>query len=150
VTVYFDADDLELSEGCSALLETIKTKGKREDIYAFQRKFGTLFLLQFLFKNILLTWTTTPTGFVFTNTVQLGGRLHSTRDVSTLSGSSTSAKKDAMKLAAGANFSSPFGSASLSASYERGSGSETAQSNAKSREALTWEAQGGETLLGSK
>ena len=55
-----------------------------------------------------------------------------------------------MKLAAGANFSSPFGSASLSASHGRGSGSQNGQSNAHSQEALTWEAQGGETLLGSK
>ncbi|KAI5863781.1 hypothetical protein GGS23DRAFT_565308 [Durotheca rogersii] len=78
-------------------------------------------------------------GLVFTTTVQLGGRLHSTQDASTPSASSTSAKKDAMKLAAGANFSSPFVS-----------GSQNAQSDAHSQEALTWEAQGGETLLGSK
>lgn len=147
--VYFDADDLELSESCSTLPETIKTTKDVKYIKTFQRKFGALIMFQSLYRKSHANRTKT-TGFVFTTTAHLGGRLHSTRDVSTLSASSASAKKDAMKLAAGANFLSPYGSASLSAGYGYGSGDENAQGNAKSHEALTWEAQGGETLLGSK
>jgi len=55
-----------------------------------------------------------------------------------------------MKLAAGANFASPFGSASFSGSYAKGSGDQKEKSSSHGQEDLTWEAQGGETLLGSK
>lgn len=60
------------------------------------------------------------------------------------------AKKDALKVAAGVNFSSPFGSASGSFSYAKNNNSQSTDTSDKSSESLTWEAQGGETLVGSK
>jgi hypothetical protein len=55
-----------------------------------------------------------------------------------------------MKIAAGANFNSPFVTASLSAKYEKGDSKQSGSSSAKTNEALTWDAEGGETLLCSK
>ncbi|EFY85219.1 hypothetical protein MAC_08730 [Metarhizium acridum CQMa 102] len=75
---------------------------------------------------------------------------NSTRDSSTLVANDMDAKKDSMKLAAGANFACPFGSASVSVSDSKGSSSQSSQRSEQGQEALTWEAQGGETLLGSK
>ncbi|KAG8408498.1 hypothetical protein J3458_019534 [Metarhizium acridum] len=128
VTVYFDADDLDISDECNALLQAIQSNRKAEDVATFRRKFGHL----------------------FTTSVQLGGRLQSTRDSSTLVANDMDAKKDSMKLAAGANFACPFGSASVSVSDSKGSSSQSSQRSEQGQEALTWEAQGGETLLGSK
>ena len=68
-----------------------------------------------------------------------------------MAGSTAAAKKDAMKLAAGANFNIPFvGSGSVSGSYAQGSDQQTSRSTQHSYEAMTWEAEGGETLLCSK
>jgi len=89
-------------------------------------------------------------GHVFAGSVQLGGRLHGTRDSSTSTATDINTKKDAMKVATGANFSSPFASGSVSASYAHGSGSQSNSIKNDSTSGLTWESQGGETLLGSK
>ncbi len=50
----------------------------------------------------------------------------------------------------GADFACPFGSAPVSASYARRSSPQSGESSEHGQEALAWEAQGGETLLGSK
>lgn len=55
-----------------------------------------------------------------------------------------------MKVAAGASFSSPFVSGSVSAAHSHEKDSESGKISEKGSENLTWEAQGGETLLGSK
>ncbi|RYP76684.1 hypothetical protein DL771_001606 [Monosporascus sp. 5C6A] len=97
VAVYFDAHDLELSDACSALLETIKTN-----------------------KNA-----------VRRPTAQHAGREHAVRE--------QHEREEGRHEAGGwRQLSSPFGS-----------GSQNGQSSTHGQEALTGEAQGGETLLGS-
>lgn len=86
------------------------------------------------------------------SSVKLGGHLHSTRDSSTFTISNINAKKDAMNMAAGANFLSPgpFALGSASIAHSQGSGSQSMDTTRSGSTKLTWETQGGEMLLGSK
>ena len=89
-------------------------------------------------------------GHVFAGTIQLGGRLHATKDSSTFTTKNIREKKNAMKVAAGVSISIPFFSSSFSASHANDKDSADDKTSDKGSESLTWEAQGGETLLGSK
>src|SRR5689334_5845391 len=89
-------------------------------------------------------------GSVFSNEIQLGGVLHSTKLTSAIAASTLHEKMDKLKIAAGVSFSTPFGSGS--GSFEKGQGSDSSNASASSskRESLTWSAKGGDALLCSK
>ncbi|RCI16573.1 hypothetical protein L249_2920 [Ophiocordyceps polyrhachis-furcata BCC 54312] len=89
-------------------------------------------------------------GEFFSTRVQLGGRLFATEDVTEDTVSSSKDMAKSMKYAASASFSTVGSSASVSASAGSG-GTETKQgSRSDSSMSLTWQANGGDTLLCNK
>ncbi|KAF5672305.1 membrane attack complex component perforin [Fusarium heterosporum] len=122
VTVFLDSRSLELTTECSDALYRIKTK---EDLYAFQDVYGEF----------------------FSTRVQLGGRLFATEDVTGSSAASSSEKANSMKLAAAASFSGWGATASVSASHAQGGESASRRSSSETASTLTWQANGGDTLL---
>ncbi|RDA84916.1 hypothetical protein CP532_0448 [Ophiocordyceps camponoti-leonardi (nom. inval.)] len=122
VTLFLDGRSLELTPECDNALRKIKSK---QDLYKFQDIYGEF----------------------FSTRVQLGGRLFATEDVTsdTASGSKDMAKS--MKMAASASFGSIAASASASASYGSGEDEKKKVSSSSSSVSLTWQANGGDTLL---
>lgn len=147
VKVFLDADDLEISNDCQKLLDKIAVNKKPEDVTKFYRKYGDRFYFLPLGNNFdALLWL----GHIFATSVQLGGRLHTTKESSATTATEAKAEKSEFKAAVGANFSASFSSGSASAAYAKNHDSQLDKSNEKISEGLSWEAQGGETLLGSK
>lgn len=82
--------------------------------------------------------------------VTLGGYLYSDREVNEQERGKLNAKKEETKLAAGASFQSPKGSAGGSSSFGFGTQSNDSNSSISRTGRLTWEARGGDTVLCSK
>ncbi|KAJ5955240.1 hypothetical protein N7501_009519 [Penicillium viridicatum] len=122
VVLHLEVESLELSDECKESLLRVKS---REDVFDFYKQFGSFFARR----------------------VELGGRLHSEQESSECSGSTVSQKSQSMKVAASASFSSSFAQASASASHERQSNSKDSNENSSLQSSITWEAQGGDTLL---
>lgn len=122
VTVFLDDRSLELTPKCADALREINNKA---DLYKFYDNFGEF----------------------FSSRVQLGGRLFATEDITASATVSSSVKAVAMKAAASASLSGWGASASLSASHGQGSTGMKADSSSSSSSNLTWQANGGDTLL---
>lgn len=90
------------------------------------------------------------TGQYFPTRVLLGGKLHSSESSSIISGASVEQKANTMKAAASLSFSSPYVQASASTSYETQNQKEEKSSHSSLRGSVTWQAQGGDTLLCNK
>ena len=89
----------------------------------------------------------TSSGEFFSTRVQLGGRLFSTEDMAASSAESTEEKIKSMKVAAAASFSGWGVSVDVSASHGKGSESKETKTSSESVSTLTWQANGGDTLL---
>ncbi|KAI4591582.1 hypothetical protein KJ359_012797 [Pestalotiopsis sp. 9143b] len=125
VTVFLDNRSLELTKNAQADLDKIRDK---EGLEAFLDDYGELFAPR----------------------VQLGGRLFASESVSTSSSESTTQIKNSMRAAASVSFSGFGASASVSTSGQSGSASSTGSSTTDSKVALTWQANGGDSLLCNK
>ncbi|KAJ4122996.1 hypothetical protein NW768_009988 [Fusarium equiseti] len=86
-------------------------------------------------------------GEFFSTRVQQGGRLFSTEDVTNSSAETTEEKVKSMKAAAAASFSGYGASVDMSASYGKGSNAKGMKVSSESVSTLTWQANGGDTLL---
>ncbi|KAK4198939.1 hypothetical protein QBC40DRAFT_330282 [Triangularia verruculosa] len=128
VALFLDAESLTFTDEYRKMLEEIHEKtGTKQD--RLIERFEYLF------------------GHIFPTVAKLGGCLYSERHSTCVSGANTEQKKDNMKIAAGASFSTPYGSGSASASYSAGSNSATESTSAQQFQSLTWQARGGDTLL---
>ncbi|KAB8264989.1 hypothetical protein BDV32DRAFT_145023 [Aspergillus pseudonomiae] len=126
VELFFDVDDLELTEECQHYLEKVRNPAaKKEDADTFFQKFG----------------------HVFVPHMQLGGRLHSKESTSSIAGATTAEKASTLKAAASAYVSGYGFQASVSASHETASNSKTEKSRSSSNHSIKWHADGGDTLL---
>ncbi|PHH91234.1 hypothetical protein CDD83_1235 [Cordyceps sp. RAO-2017] len=122
VTVFLDDRSLEMTPSCQAALSEVRDA---DTMNKFFEDYG-----QF-----------------FSTRVQLGGRLFASEEVdaSTKGGSQQTAKQ--MKAAASVAFSGWGASASVSASGEEQSSTSKSSASSSSAMALTWQANGGDTLL---
>ncbi|RVD81182.1 uncharacterized protein DFL_009056 [Arthrobotrys flagrans] len=86
-------------------------------------------------------------GHFFAGNVQLGGRLFASEQFSSTASGESTKVANAMKYSAAASFS--YGSFSASASYskEENSASSTSKQSSQMSSQLSWEAQGGDTIL---
>ncbi|KAK5996765.1 hypothetical protein PT974_02106 [Cladobotryum mycophilum] len=120
VTILLDEESLELTKECQIALGKVKDAAS---------------LTKFL------------EGYGKTTRVQLGGRLFATEEYEASSDTSMKALAKSMKASAAASFSGWGFSASASASHASGSGQVQSEAEARSSSALTWQANGGDTLL---
>ncbi|KJZ71839.1 hypothetical protein HIM_08767 [Hirsutella minnesotensis 3608] len=125
VTIFLDSRSLELIPECEDALRKVKTK---EDLHKFQDIYGEF----------------------FSTRVQLGGRLFATEDVTKDTASSSKEMARSMKIAASASFSGWGANASASASYASGGDKSEKEASTSSSANLTWQANGGDTLLCNK
>ncbi|KAK8019010.1 hypothetical protein PG990_004148 [Apiospora arundinis] len=122
VTVSLGSDDLELTAECKAAFAEVTTT------QAMKR-----FLADY--------------GEFFSSRVQLGGRLFATEEIESNTQSATDNVKKSMKAAAAVSFSGGGYGASASTSAASQSSASTASKSSNSVSTLTWQANGGDTLL---
>ncbi|KAM4054632.1 MAC/Perforin domain-containing protein [Hirsutella rhossiliensis] len=122
VTIFLDERSLELTPECSAALALVTDAAS---LRKFQDEYGEF----------------------FSSRVQLGGRLFATEDVASSASSSSREVVSAMKAAASASFSGWGASASVSASHGQESKASQSGSTRSATMSLTWQANGGDTLL---
>ncbi|KAK9421384.1 putative MACPF domain-containing protein [Seiridium unicorne] len=113
---------VELTKDCQAALDKVNDK---DALTAFLEDYGEFFALR----------------------AQLGGRLFATEQVDTSSSSSSSDTAKSMRAAAVASFSGFGASASVSAAHQSRSAHATTDESSNSAMALTWQANGGDSLL---
>ncbi|KAK6077930.1 hypothetical protein SCUP234_01092 [Seiridium cupressi] len=122
VSVFLDKRSVELTKDCQTALDKVNDK---DTLTAFLEDYGEFFALR----------------------VQLGGRLFATEQVDASSSSSSSDTAKSMRAAAAASFSGFGASASVSAAHQSRSAQATTDESSKSAMALTWQANGGDSLL---
>ncbi|UKZ48269.1 hypothetical protein TrVGV298_002492 [Trichoderma virens] len=122
VVIHLDHHSLELSAECKSDLDDVKDVDKLID---FHHKYGHFFATR----------------------IELGGRLFSSEKFSTLGSASEADATKAMKIAASASFSSSFVAGSASFGKEDQSRSASGSSNRNMSSSISWQAQGGNTLL---
>ncbi|KAJ5835841.1 hypothetical protein N7447_001867 [Penicillium robsamsonii] len=122
IVLHLESENLELSDECNEALQKVKTQ---DDVLNFYQQFGTFFARR----------------------VELGGRLHSEQESSEFGESTVSQRSHSMKVAASVSISSSFAQASASASHENQSNSKDSNEKSSLQSSITWEAQGGDTLL---
>ncbi|KAF3392672.1 hypothetical protein F1880_008622 [Penicillium rolfsii] len=86
-------------------------------------------------------------GHFFATRVELGGRLYSSEDLKAFGEASEEEAASAMKASASASFSGPSAQASASFSKEGQQASSSASSISHLQRSISWQAQGGDTLL---
>ncbi|KAK2803509.1 hypothetical protein FQN50_006944 [Emmonsiellopsis sp. PD_5] len=87
------------------------------------------------------------TGTFYATRIQLGGRLFCTHSKESSGTASEADRTSAFKAAASASFSAPFATGSAGASYEQGGATKSLDKAADLNVSISWEAQGGDTLL---
>ncbi|KAK2756961.1 hypothetical protein FQN54_004929 [Arachnomyces sp. PD_36] len=122
VLLRLDETSLELDPVCRARLEQVKDFNSMSK---FLTDYGQFFATQ----------------------VQLGGRLHAAEDVKSSSTSTKEEKANAFKAAVSASFAGPSAQGSASYSHESKSASEGTEQKVSYNKSMSWEAQGGDTLL---
>ncbi|KAE8141608.1 hypothetical protein BDV38DRAFT_268395 [Aspergillus pseudotamarii] len=125
VVLHLDEYSLALSDECSEDLMRVKDVNS---LIAFHHKYGHFFATR----------------------VELGGRLFSSEKFSTLGTSSESEATKQMKISASASFSSKFVSGSVGYSQENGQSAQNSDSRRSMQSSISWQAQGGDTLLCNK
>jgi hypothetical protein len=86
-------------------------------------------------------------GHIYATVLQLGGQLLATRSAESIAATSEESKRDAMKVSAALSFGTPFVSGSVKMSHETSDSSQKSTSSVQNASALSWSAQGGNTLL---
>lgn len=125
VTIFLDNRSLELTTQAQAALDRIHEKA---DLTEFLENYGEFFATR----------------------VQLGGRLFATESVDTSSSASVDKIKNSMRAAASVSFSGFGAAASVSTSGQSASANSASSSTTESTTALTWQANGGDSLLCNK
>ncbi|KAI9730746.1 MAG: hypothetical protein M1834_005715 [Cirrosporium novae-zelandiae] len=122
VVLELDADSLQLSR---ELEEDLKQVDDEKTVEEFYKKYG----------------------YFFVRRVELGGRLHSSEASKVVSGSNFAERANQMKASAKLSFSTPWVGGSVSASHETRDSTTDSTQKSDSHNSMTWEAQGGDTLL---
>ncbi|CAI7567911.1 unnamed protein product [Penicillium glandicola] len=125
VVLYLDQYGVDLSEECAGDLATVEDASS---LIAFHHKYGHFFATR----------------------IELGGRLFSSEKFSALGSKTEDEAATAMKIAAAASFSSRFVSGSASYGQENQANSNNSNSNRSMQRSISWQAQGGDTLLCNK
>lgn len=125
VTIFLDNRSLELTTQAQASLDRIHDKA---GLTEFLENYGEFFATR----------------------VQLGGRLFATESVDTSSSASIDKIKNSMRAAASVSFSGYGAVASVSTSGQSASANSASSSTTESTTALTWQANGGDSLLCNK
>ncbi|CAI7669546.1 unnamed protein product [Penicillium pancosmium] len=86
-------------------------------------------------------------GHFFSTNLQLGGKLYASEQFTSSESANAEEKSNAMKASAAASFSYGTFQASASVSYEENGTSSGSNQSSKMSNSLTWEAQGGDTIL---
>ncbi|KAL2876574.1 hypothetical protein SGCOL_008151 [Colletotrichum sp. CLE4] len=124
VVIELDADSLEMNPECSL---DAKAASTTDEVALFHRKYGTVFATSFT----------------------LGGYLYSSRNVTKSELATLDQVKDTTRTAAGLGIQTPVVSASIGIASASGMGSQTGGASLNQRARLTWDANGGNTLLAS-
>ncbi|OQE08168.1 hypothetical protein PENFLA_c144G00644 [Penicillium flavigenum] len=122
VVLYLDQSGVALSQECADDLVHVKDAAS---LIAFHHKYGHFFATR----------------------IELGGRLFSSEKFSALGTAKEDEAASAMKIAAAASFTSSFVSGSASYGQEDQTNSKNCKSNRSMQSAISWQAQGGDTLL---
>ncbi|KAK3901382.1 hypothetical protein C8A05DRAFT_34939 [Staphylotrichum tortipilum] len=117
-----DPDTLELTDQCRADALKVTSTAARDKFF---RDYGTIFATR----------------------VTLGGFLYSTRSVKSTELATLDQVKDTTRIAAGISAQTPKASGSLNIAKVDSTSTETGQANLLQQVCLTWDAQGGDTLL---
>ncbi|KAL9073782.1 MAG: hypothetical protein Q9157_004607 [Trypethelium eluteriae] len=125
VRLFLDELSMELSVQCREALENINEKSTLQDLKNFSLRFG----------------------HVFATRIKLGGRLKCAKFADATFGSNDTERKEAMRVAMGAQFAGPSASANLNASNENQKVVTTSNDKKFSSSSLSWTACGGDTLL---
>ena len=144
--VFLDGDDLEISDVCK---EFLRTEGREIDgPQRFYSKFGEFSSCVSCYHEALKIYVWT--GTIFSCSVVLGARLHSTVEANSVIEVTKETTKEEKKAAVSASFSSPFVSGSAGASYANAT--EDGQGHKKEDKSgrMNWEARGGTTFLATE
>ncbi|EGX88200.1 Membrane attack complex component/perforin [Cordyceps militaris CM01] len=129
VVLYLNKDNLELSEDCKDGLNRLKP--------AANEQVDTQKVIEF-FETF---------GHFIPTRVELGGRLFSSEKLQSTDAAEVRSKSEALKVAAGVSFSSPYVQASINASHETGKDNSSGSTTSSLTKTICWEASGGDTLL---
>ncbi|CEO58383.1 hypothetical protein PMG11_03112 [Penicillium brasilianum] len=122
VVIHLDHHSLDLSNECKSDIENVKDV---KTLIDFHHKYGHFFATR----------------------IELGGRLFSSEKFTTLGSASEAEATKAMKIAANVSFSSSYVAGSASFGKENQSNSGDSSSNKSMSSSVSWQAQGGNTLL---
>ncbi|KAJ6095002.1 hypothetical protein N7467_002515 [Penicillium canescens] len=122
VVLHLDPRSLQLTDDCKTALEGVKDEAT---LVQFHHDYGHF----------------------FATNLQLGGRLFASEQFTSSESGNAEEKANAMKASAQASFSYGSFQASASVSYERNEKSSSSDQSSKMSNSLTWEAQGGDTIL---
>ncbi|KAF3063460.1 hypothetical protein CFAM422_010123 [Trichoderma lentiforme] len=125
VVLHLDAESVTLSNDCKTHIEQLKQSNSVDKLIDFHKKYGHFFATR----------------------IELGGRLYSSQESSSIGGADATENATAMKAAASLAISSSFVQASASASHEKQKADNDATNTNKFKASISWEAQGGNTLL---
>jgi hypothetical protein len=125
VILHLDPESVTLSKDCKTHIEQLKKSNSVDKLIDFHKKYGHFFATR----------------------IELGGRLYSSQESSSIGGADATEKATAMKAAASLAISSSFVQASASASHEKQKADNEAVNTNKFKASISWEAQGGDTLL---
>lgn len=90
------------------------------------------------------------TGHFFATRIELGGKLHSSEDMKSFGTATEAETASAMKISASASFSAPVVQASASYGRETQNNSSGGDKVSNLQRSVSWQAQGGDTLLCNK
>ncbi|KAK1659111.1 hypothetical protein BDP55DRAFT_733615 [Colletotrichum godetiae] len=124
IVIELDADSLEMNPECSL---DAKAASTTDEVALFHRKYGIVFATSFT----------------------LGGYLHSSRNVTKNELATLDQVKDTTRTAAGLSIQTPSVSASIGIASTSGTGSQAGGTSLNQGARLTWDANGGNTLLAS-
>ncbi|KAL7941068.1 hypothetical protein V8C42DRAFT_336017 [Trichoderma barbatum] len=125
VVLHLDPESVTLSNDCKTHIEQLKQSNSVDKLIDFHKKYGHFFATR----------------------IELGGRLYSSQESSSIGGADMTENATAMKAAASLAISSSFVQVSASASHEKQKADNDATNTNKFKASISWEAQGGNTLL---
>lgn len=125
MTLFLDSRSLELAPDFEQALRDAQTE---QDLYKVQDMYGEF----------------------FSSRVQLGGRLFATEDAESSESSSSASQIKAMKVAAAASLGGWGVSVGVSGGHAESEAGQGAQAEGSASKSLTWQANGGDTLLANR
>lgn len=136
-----DERSLEMTKHCQ---DRIKQVNDASSLKKFLEDYGKL-------PNQMLNFILIKkSGEFFSTRVQLGGRLFASTEIDSKSDDGRTKAENSMKAAAAVSFSGWGASAAVNTSVGSGGTQSTSQASSSSTTTLTWQANGGDTLLCNK